>query len=193
MFSRAELPGIYFEIDFDLADSGTLDSVNAVSIRTMNLLEGVEKKTLEEKLGLQRAFNYVALSLDQRTDVDFSYEVGMDTISCYPVFINLNFFKDEAYATVDPRADQEAKYLGPVIMSRSLMSPEEEMERARRVPQCRSREPAPRSGLWKPIIPHDVPNAEYFKRQEALAYRVISVGIGSPEQEARVWWAWIGE
>ena len=197
-YTRPELQGVKFVIT--LVDSGeNSNSVKAFEIRVRKRLDGVRKQDLEERLELQRASDYVAFSLDPRTDVDFSYEVGLDAVSCYPVWIGLNFFKDEAYATIDPRADQEAKYLGPVIMRRSFMTPEEEMERARRVPQCRSREPAPRSGLWKPTISHDVPNAEYFKRQETLAYRVnkgqliISVGLGSPEHEARVWWAWIGK
>ena len=145
-FTRIELKGVLFVVGLVDSAESISNSVDSFDIRVTNRLEGVQKNDLEEHLGLQQASNYVAFSLDPRTDVGFSYYVGRDVVSCYPVSIGLNFFKDEAYATVDPRADREAKYLGPVTMHRIFMSREEKIERAHRIPQCRSRQPVP-SGM----------------------------------------------
>ncbi|WP_157128533.1 hypothetical protein [Cupriavidus sp. USMAA2-4] len=198
-YTRPELNGVSIKIRLAKPENGSSNSVIRFYIGVRKRLAGIDKQALEEQLQLQRAENYVAINLDRQPYINFEYEVGMDPVSCYPVTVLLNYFKDEAYSTLDSRAEREAKYLGPVLIERAWMTPEETMVRARRVPQCRSRQPAPRSGLWKPTIPHDVPNAEYFKRHEAYAQRVqkgqpmLSVGIGSPAQEARVLWTWVGE
>ncbi|WP_157128532.1 hypothetical protein [Cupriavidus sp. USMAA2-4] len=198
-YARPELNGILFSIRLSGSAPSSSTSTIRFYIGVRKRLAGIDKQALEEQMDLPLAKKNLAINLDRQSHINFGYKIGMDSVSCYPVTVLLNYFKDEAYSTLDPRAEQEAKYLGPVLIERAWMTPEETMVRARRVPQCRSRQPAPRSGLWKPTIPHDVPNAEYFKRHEAYAQRVqkgqpmLSVGIGSPAQEARVLWTWVGE
>ncbi|MCP3025295.1 hypothetical protein M2C83_40690, partial [Cupriavidus basilensis] len=197
-YARPELNGISFDIGFTITKDGSSESVDSVTINGGYML-GVSKQDLEKRLGLQRASNYVTFNIDPATFINFHYHAGTDLVSCYPVSVYLSFFKDQEYSNIDPRADSEAKYLGTVRMNRAYMTPEEKMQRAQRVPQCRSRQPAPRSGLWLPKIPHDVPGADYFLSKDQRAQRVqkgqpmFSVGISPPSEEARVLWTWVGE
>ncbi|WP_458766830.1 hypothetical protein [Cupriavidus basilensis] len=197
-YSRPELNGVSYKIGFVKSKDGLSESVDSVTIRGGYKL-GISKQDLEKRLGLQRASNYVTFNIDPTTFINFTYEAGVDLVSCYPVKVYLSFFKDQEYSNIDPRADSEAKYLGTVRMLRAYMTPEEKMQRAQRVPQCRSLQPAPRSGLWLPKIPHDVPGADYFLSKDQRAQRVqkgqpmFSVGISPPSEEARVLWTWVGE
>ncbi|MBB1631789.1 hypothetical protein [Cupriavidus sp. UME77] len=197
-YSRHEINNLASRISFSRTKDGLSQSVSRISISGGYML-GISKQDLEKRLGLQRASNYVTFNIDPATFIDFHYHAGMDLVSCYPVNVYLSFFKDQEYSNIDPRADSEAKYLGTVTMLRAYMTPEEKMQRAQRVPQCRSRQPAPRSGLWLPKIPHDVPGADYFLSKDMRAQRVkkgqpmLSVGISPPSEEARVLWTWVGK
>ncbi|MCP3025317.1 hypothetical protein, partial [Cupriavidus basilensis] len=148
-YARPDLSDISFDIGFTRTKDGSSESVDSVTISGGYMI-GVSKQDLEKRLGLQRASNYVTFNIDPAIFIDFHYHAGMDLVSCYPVSVYLSFFKDQEYSNIDPRADSEAKYLGTVTMLRAYMTPEEKMQRAQRVPQCRSRQPAPRSGLWLP-------------------------------------------
>jgi len=197
-YTIPDLNDISFSISFLKSKDGLSESASRISMSGGYML-GVSKQDLERQLGLQRASNYVTFNIDPAIFIDFHYRAGMDLVSCYPVSVYLSFFKDQEYSNIDPRADSEAKYLGTVTMLRAYMTPEEKIQRAQRVPQCRSRQPAPRSGLWLPKIPHDVPGADYFLSKDQRAQRVqkgqpmFSVGISPPSEEARVLWTWIGE
>jgi hypothetical protein len=197
-FVRPELEGVSFDIGMVKVKNGTSSSVSRVRIEVRRRLVGIEKQALEQRLKLTRAPNYIAINMDRQWWVGFSYETGNDLVSCYPVRVSLDYFKDESYSTLDPRAESEAKYLGLVNISRFYLTPEEKLKLAQRIPQCRSYQPTPRSGLWKPSIPHDVQDAAYFNRHEQVAQRLkqgqpmYSVGLGSPAEEARVLWTWVG-
>ncbi|MCP3025287.1 hypothetical protein, partial [Cupriavidus basilensis] len=181
-YSRQDLNGISFSISIAKYKDGLSESVSRITISGGYKL-GISKQDIEKRLGLQRASNYVTFNIDPATFIDFTYDAGVDLVFCYPVNVYLSFFKDQEYSNIDPRADSEAKYLGTVTMDRAYMTPEEKMQRAQRIPQCRSRQPAPRSGLWLSKIPHDVPGADYFLSKDQRAQRVqkgqpmFSVGI----------------
>ncbi|WP_145997207.1 MULTISPECIES: hypothetical protein [Ralstonia] len=198
-FVRPELKEVFFNIGMVHEGRGATGSVDSVNIEVRHRLVGIDKKVLEKRLELTRPKDYVSINLMRQWWVDFMYETGNDLVSCYPTRVYLNYFKDEGYSTLDPRTESEAKYLGKIYISRFYLTPEEKLKYAQRIPQCRSREPAPRSGLWRPSIPHDVPYADYFKRYELVSMRLTqgqpmySVGLGRPADEARVLWTWVGE
>lgn len=205
-YRRPDFKGIIFTVTVRKTADGEREPVLGfgVEIHTPRYLGGLDKSEIERRLDLVRGDGYQGGDiLHYSPMVGFQYDSGLDAISCYPVHVMLGYFKDSEIFHLDPRADEQAKYLEDIQIMRahSLMTHEETALRQQRIPQCRSRQLAPRSGLWKPIIPNDVPFADYWhgNPNATLARRIErgkelpAAGLGDQEDEARVLWTWVGE